>query len=108
MPQIPDHPYKIFIISGSESRKTNTLFNLISHQPDIGKIYLYAKDRHEGKYQLLINKLECAGWKYCKDSKAFIEYSNDMDDIYENIERIQSKQSTQNVDCIWRYDCWHA
>ena len=61
LPQIPDHPYKIFIISGSESRKTNTLFNLISHQPDIGKIYLYAKDRHEGKYQLLINKLECAG-----------------------------------------------
>ena len=43
-PEIPDHPYIILIIRGSESRKINSLFNLISHQPDIDKIYSYAKD----------------------------------------------------------------
>ena len=36
--------------------KPNSLFNLISHQPDIDKIYLCAKDLYEAKYQLLINK----------------------------------------------------
>ena len=56
------------------------------HQPDIDKTYFYAKDLYEEKYQLLIYKRESAGFKYLKDSKAFIEYSNDMDDIYENIE----------------------
>ena len=50
------------------------------------KIYLYAKDPYEAKYQLLINKPESAGLKHCNDSKAFIEYSNDMVNIYENIE----------------------
>ena len=44
LPQFPDHPYRILIIGGSGSRKTNSLFNLINHQPDIDKIYLYAKD----------------------------------------------------------------
>ena len=47
---------------------------------------LYAKDPYEAKYQLLINKRENAGLKYLNDSKAFIEYSNDIDDIYKNIE----------------------
>ena len=41
---IPDHPYRISIIGGSRSGKTNTLLNLLSNQPDIDKIYLYAKD----------------------------------------------------------------
>ena len=45
-------------------------------------IYLYAKDPYEAKYQLLINKRES---KRLNDSKAFIEYSHDMDDIYKNI-----------------------
>ena len=62
------------------------MFNLISHQPDIDKIYLYAKDPYEAKYQFLINKRGSAGIKYFNDSEAFIEYSSDMDDIYENIE----------------------
>ena len=84
--QIPDHPYRILIIGGSGSGKTNSLFNLINQQPDIDKIYLYAKDPYEAKYQLLINKRESTGLKYLNDSKAFIEYSNDMDDIYKNIE----------------------
>ena len=43
-PEIPDHPYIILIIRGSESRKINSLFNLISQQPDIDKIYSYTKD----------------------------------------------------------------
>ena len=41
---IPDHPYRILIIGGSGSRKTNTLLNLINEQEDIDKIYLYTKD----------------------------------------------------------------
>ena len=48
---------------------------------------MYAKDPYEAKYQLLINKRERVGLKHYKDYKAFIEYSNDMDDIYENIDK---------------------
>ena len=85
-PEIPDHPYQILIIGGSGSRKTNALLNLINHEPDIDKIYLYAKDPYEEKYNLLIKKKESTGLKYLNDSKAFIEYSNDMDHIYKNLE----------------------
>ena len=49
-------------------------------------IYLYAKDPYGAKYQLLINKRESTILNYLKDPKVFIEYSNDMDDIYKNIE----------------------
>ena len=66
--------------------KTNALLNLINHEPDIDNIYLYAKDPSKAKYQLLINKRESTCLKHLNDSKAFIEYSNDMDDIYKNIE----------------------
>ena len=55
-PYIPDHPYRILIIAGSWSGKTNVLLNLINNQPDIDKIYLYAKDPYEAKYQFLISK----------------------------------------------------
>ena len=54
--QIPDHPLRILITRGSVSRKTNQLLNLTSHQTDIDKIYLNAKDLYEAKYQLLIKK----------------------------------------------------
>ena len=84
-PYIPDHPYRILIIGGSRSGKTNTLLNLINNQPDIDKIYLYAKDQYEDKYQFLINKRESIGLKHFHDPKAFIEYSNDMHDVYKNI-----------------------
>ena len=84
-PYIPDHPYRILIVGGSESGKTNTLLNLINNQPDIHKIYLYAKDPYEDKYQILIKKRESVGLKHFIDPKAFIEYSNDMHDVYENI-----------------------
>ena len=85
-PYIPDHPYRILIIGGSGSGKTNALLNLINNQPDIDKIYLYAKDPYEGKYQYLINKREKVGLDHFDDPKSFIEYSNDMQDVYENIE----------------------
>ena len=55
-PYLPDHPYRILIIGGSGSGKTNTLLNLINNQPDIDDIYLYVKDLYEDKYQFLINK----------------------------------------------------
>ena len=58
------------------------MLNVINNEPDIVKTYLYAQDLHEAKYQLLINRTESTGLKYLNDSKAFIEYSSDMDDIY--------------------------
>ena len=82
---IPDHPNRILIVGGSGSEKTSTLLNLKNKQPDIDKIYLYAKDQYEDKYQFLINKRESTGLKHFKDPKAFIEYSNDMHDVYNNI-----------------------
>ena len=57
----------------SGSGKTNTLIDLINHEREINKIYLYAKDRYGTKYQLLINKRESKGLNYFDDSKAFIE-----------------------------------
>ena len=85
-PYTPDHPYRILIIGGSRSGKTNVLLNLIENQPDIDKIYLYVKDPYEAKYQYLINKREGVGINHFKDPKAFIEYSNDMHDVYKNID----------------------
>ena len=85
-PYIPDHPYRILIIGSSGSGKTNALLNLINNQPDIDKIYLYAKDPYEKKYQSLINKREEVGLDHFDDHKLFIEYSNDMQDVYKNIE----------------------
>ena len=85
-PYIPDHPYRILIIGGSGSGKTNALLNLINNQSDIDKIYLYAKDPYEEKYQYLINKREKVGLDYFNDPKAFVEYSNDMQDVYKYIE----------------------
>ena len=85
-PYIPDHPYTILIIGGSGSGKTNLLLNLIENQPDIDKIYLYAKDPYESKYQYLINKREDVGINHFNNLKAFTEYSNDMHDVYKNID----------------------
>ena len=85
-PYIPDHPYRILLIGSSGSRKPNALLNSINNQPDIDKIYLYAKDPYEKKYQYLINKREELGLDHFNDPKTFIEYSNDMRDVYKNIE----------------------
>ena len=85
-PYIPDHPYRILIIGGSGSGKTNALLNLINNQSDINKICFYPKDSYETKYQFLIKKRESTGLKRFNGSKAFIEYSNDMQDVYKNID----------------------
>ena len=85
-PYIPDHPYRILIIGGSGSGKTNALLNLINNQPDIDEIYLYAKDPYEDKFKFLIKKRENIGLKHFNYPKAFIEYSNDMHDVYKNID----------------------
>ena len=84
-PYIPDKPYRILIIGGSGSGKTNVLLNLIENHPDIDKIYLYAKGPYEAKYQYLINKTESVGINHFNDPKAFIEYSNDIHNVYKNI-----------------------
>ena len=84
-PSIPDHPYRILIIGGLGSGKTNALINLINEQNDIDKIYLYARDLNEPKYKILIKKRKDAGIKHLNDPNAFIECSNTMDDVYENI-----------------------
>ena len=82
-------PYRMLIIGPSGSRKTNALLNLIQKQDNdslFDKIYLYAKDLSESKYQFLIKKREDAGIKNLDDASAFIEYSNTMDDVYDNID----------------------
>ena len=60
------------------------LLNLINNQSDIDKIYLYTKHPYEAKYQFLINQRESMGLKHFNDPKALIEYSNDMQDVYNN------------------------
>ena len=85
-PYIPDHPYRMMIIGGSGSGKTNALLSLINEQNyDIDKIYLYAKDLSKPQYEYLIKKHENAGIKHLNDPNAFIECSNMMDAIYKNI-----------------------
>ena len=80
MPYIPDHPYRILLIVGSGSGKTNALLSLINEQNDIDKIYLYARDLNEPKYKILIKKREDGGIKHLNDPNAFIECSNTMDE----------------------------
>ena len=75
----------MLIIGSSGSGKTNTLLHLINNLNPIDKIYLYAKDLSEPKYEFLINKREQAGKKNLNDPHAFMEYSNDMDDVLDYI-----------------------
>ena len=85
-PYIPDHPYRILIIGGSGSGKTNALINLINQQNDVVKIYLYARDLSEPKYEYLIKKREDVRIKHVNNPNTFTECSNTMDDVYENID----------------------
>ena len=86
-PYIRDHPYRMLMIGGLGSGKTNVLLNLIKQQwPDIYKIYLYVKGPLEWMYQLLINGREKVGNETLKNPKVFIYYSQAIDDVYENLQ----------------------
>ena len=82
----------MLLFGGSLSRKTNELLNIIKNKADMHKIYLYAKDPYEAKYQLLINKRESTQLICLNDSKVFIQlslnklYEKYINDIYKNIE----------------------
>ena len=78
-------PFRMFIIGPSGSGKTNTVLHLINKLHPFDKICLYAKDLHEPKYEYLINKREQAGIKNLNDPHAFIEYSDDMSDVLDDI-----------------------
>ena len=85
-------PYRILIIGPSGNGKTNALLNLSQQDSNIiDKIYLYAKDLKEPKYEFLVKKCKDAGIKNLSDPNAFIEYSNTMDDVYNNIEKEKGK-----------------
>ena len=86
-PYIPDHPYKILIIGDSGSEKKNALLDLINTEADIDKIYSYEKDPYEIKYKFLLNKRKSIGSKHFNETKAFIKYSNNIQDIYKNINK---------------------
>ena len=97
---IPDHPYRMVIIGGSGSRKTNALLNLIKKKK-IVYAYLYANNLNKPKYQFLIKKREDAGIKHLNDPKAFIEYSTYMDDVYNNVD---DYNPTRNRNIIIMFD----
>ena len=98
-----NYPYRILIIGGSGSVEATTLLNLINNQPDIDKIYLYAKDPYEAKHQYLINKLDKVVLKHFNDPKAFTEYSNNMQKILINTIKVKNV----NINSFWWYDCWY-
>ena len=87
-----DWPFRMLIIGPSGLGKTNDLLHLIDKFHPIDKIYLYAKDTNEEKYQYLINKREQAGIKILNDPHAFIEYSSDMNDVLEDINNYNKKR----------------
>ena len=92
MANIPDYSYRIIIIGGSGSGKTNALINLINEQKDIDQIYLYARDLGEPKYEYFIKKRKDAEIKHVNNPNAFIECSNTMDDVYDNIDDYNSNR----------------
>ena len=102
-PTVTGDLYRILMIAGSCSGKTNSLCNLIIYQPDIDKIYLFAKDLYKTTYPLLINKRESTGLKHLNDSKVIAKYPNDMDVIYENIEEYNPNMKLKILvvfDCV--------
>ena len=85
-PYIPDHPCRILIVGGSGSGKTNVLLNLIKHQQPST---LTMEEKNWG-----LNKQ--------KIPKAFINHSQTIDDVYENLEDYNHQK--KNVNSAWWYD----
>ena len=105
-PQIPDHLYRILIIGAWGSGKTNSLFNVICRQTDVDKIFLYAKDPYEAKYQFLINKQESTRVKHFNDSKAFLNTQIIWMVFMKVLKNTILITNIKNVNRFWWYDCW--
>ena len=93
-------PFRMLIIGTSGSGKTNTLLHLIQNLIEttpIDKTYLYAEDLTKPKCEFLINNRKNARIKHFNDSTAFIEYSNDMDDVFTNIDDYNKKKTTKSM-----------
>ena len=93
-----DWPFRMLIIGSSGSGKTSTLLHLMNNlnkTTPIDKIYLYAKHLSESKYEFLINKREQPGIKNLNDPHAFIEYSDDMNDVYADISNCNKKRENK-------------
>ena len=99
-PYIPDRPYRIIITGVSGSIETNALINLINEQNDIDKHFLDARYLSQPKYEYLIKKREDAGIKYLNNPNAFIECSNTMDDVYENINDYNPIRKRKKINCF--------
>ena len=96
-----DWPYRTLVIGPSGSGKTNDLVNKIQTDNNIiDKIYLYAKDLEEPKYQFLIKKREQARTKNLEDKNDVIEYGNNMDAIYDDINDYNKKKKKKSLDCF--------
>ena len=94
-----DWPFTMLIIGLSGSGKTNNLLHLINNlnkTTPVDKICLYAKDLSKPKYEFLINNNKNAGIKHLNNPTEFIEYSNDMDDVFTNIDNY-NKQRKRKV-----------
>ena len=93
-----DWPYRKLILGPPGSGKTNYLLNSVQKNNNIiDKIYLYAKDLEEPKYQFVIDKREKAGIKNLNDHTVFTEYSSTMDYILENIEDYNKKRKRKTL-----------
>ena len=93
-----DWPFRMSVIGPSGSGKTNTLLHLINNLNKtipVDKIYLYAKDLSEPKYEFLINNRKNAGIKHFNDPTAFIEYSDDLNDVYADISNYNKKRKNK-------------
>ena len=84
-------------------RKKNALLNLIKQQDSdslIDKIYVYTKDLNKPKYQFLIKKRDDLGIKHLNDSKVFVEYSQCMDDVYNNTDDYNASRKRKKFNCV--------
>ena len=94
-----DWPFRMLIIAPSGSGKTNTLRHLINNlnkSTPTDKIYLYAKDLAEPKYEFLIDNRKNSGIEHFIDPTAFIEYPDDMNDVYADISNYNKKRESSN------------